>query len=297
MQNAMTDFPIIDSHIHLLDRKRFGYSWSAGAAWAASARKLDRDWSANDLASYAKPYEIEGFVFVEADVDMPQYLEEARWVTGIAERDSRVKACVACLPLELGTAVEPELAKLAENRVVHGVRRLIQNQTDPDFVLRRDFLDALKLLPQYDLSFDICILPHQFPNTIEMVRRCPDVRFVLDHMGKPAVKAGDYEPWRRHIRKLAELPNVVCKLSGLVTEADHSTWTQDQLRPYIDHVVECFGVDRVMFGADWPVIELAGTYRQWVDIVDWATNGMDSRDKRKIFRDNALAFYRLNAID
>jgi L-fuconolactonase len=285
----MIDFPIIDSHIHLLDQKRFGYSWAAGAP------KLNRDWTPDDLKAYAKPCEIEGFVFVEVDVDMPQYIGEAEWVDGFAKTDKRVKGCVACLPLERGKSLEPEMAKLAALPIVRGVRRLIENQTDPDFVLKPDFIDALKLLPKYNLSFDICIFHHQAANTIEMARRCPEVSFILDHIGKPGVKAGLAEPWRRHIRELAELPNVVCKLSGVTTEADHANWTQEQLRPYIEHVISCFGPDRVLFGGDWPVSELAAPYAKWVEVLDWATAAMSRDEKRKLFRDNAIKTYRLSA--
>jgi L-fuconolactonase len=284
----MIDFPIIDSHIHLLDQKRFGYAWAAGAP------KLDRDWTPDDLSAYAKPYEIEGFVFVEVDVDMPQYVDEAEWVESLSHEDKRVKGCVACLPLEKGAAIEGDMAKIAELSVIRGVRRLIQNQPDPDFVLKPAFLEALKLLPKYNLLFDICILHHQFPNTLAMVRNCPEVSFVLDHIAKPGIKAGLVEPWRQHIGEMAALPNVVCKLSGVTTEADHASWTDEQLRPYIDHVIESFGVDRVLYGGDWPVSELAGTYRQWVEVLDWATDDMTPVEKRKLFRDNAIKTYRLN---
>ena len=144
----MIDFPIIDSHIHLLDQKRFGYAWADGAP------KLKRDWTPNDLANAAKPYEIEGLVFVEVDVDMPQYLKEAEWVDGLAKLDRRIKGAVVCLPLERGGEIEPEMARIAKLKTVRGVRRLIQNQPDPEFVLRPGFLEAIRLLPKYDLSFD-----------------------------------------------------------------------------------------------------------------------------------------------
>ncbi|HLW92759.1 MAG TPA: amidohydrolase family protein [Roseiarcus sp.] len=284
----MINFPIIDSHIHLLDQRRFGYSWASGQP------KLKRDWSPDDLDDCAKPLTVEGFVFVEVDVDMPQYLDEAAWVEDLAKSDKRVKGCVACLPIERGKAIEPEMAKIAKLSIVRGVRRLIQNQPDPDFALRPAVLDGLKLLPKYNLSFDICIFHHQLPNTLEMVRRCPEVAFVLDHIAKPGIKAGLLDPWRRHMREMAALPNVVCKLSGVTTEADHASWTREQLRPYIDHVIECFGVDRIMYGGDWPVSELAGTYGQWVDTLDLATASMTPIEKRKLFRDNAIKAYRLN---
>jgi L-fuconolactonase len=284
----MIDFPIIDSHIHLLDQKRFGYAWSSGAP------KLKRDWTADDLAASATPYTIEGFVFVEVDVDMPQYLDEADWVDGLAARDTRILGAVVCLPLERGKALEPEIARIAKLRTTRGVRRLIQNQSDPEFVLKPGFLEAVKLLAKYDLAFDICIFHNQLPNTLEMIRRCPEVKFVLDHIAKPAIKAGAMDPWREHIRQMAGLPNVVCKLSGLTTEADHQAWTRDHLRPYIDHVVACFGPDRVMYGGDWPVSELAGAYTKWLEALDWATASLSREDKRKLFRNNAIKAYRLN---
>jgi L-fuconolactonase len=283
------DFPIIDSHIHLLDQKRFGYAWADGEP------ALKRDWTPNDLSHAAKPYEIEGLVFVEVDVDMPQYVDEAEWVDGLAALDRRVMGAVVCLPLERGGKIEPEMARIAKLKTVRGVRRLIQNQPDPEFVLRPGFLEAIRLLPKYNLSFDICVLHPQLPNTLAMMRQCPEVSFILDHIGKPGIKAGLLDPWRAHIREMAALPNVVCKLSGVTTEADHKSWTRDQLGPYIDHVIECFGPDRILYGGDWPVSELAGSYLQWLTTLDWATAGFSPADKRKLFRDNALKAYRLRA--
>ncbi len=283
----MIDFPVIDSHVHLLDQKRFGYAWAAGAP------ALKRDWTPDDLAAAARPYAIDGFVFVEVDVDAGRHLDEAQWIGSLAGTDRRVMGCVACLPLERGAAIEPEVDRLARLPVVRGVRRLIQNQPDPEYVLRPDFLEAIRLLPKRRLSVDVCVVPHQLPNTREMMRRCPEVSFVLDHIGKPGVKAGLIDPWRRHIREMAALPNVVCKLSGVTTEADHASWSREQLRPYIDHVIESFGVDRVMYGGDWPVSELAGRYPQWLETLDWATAQLTRAEKRKLFRDNAIKAYRL----
>ncbi|MGF6609448.1 L-fuconolactonase [Paraburkholderia sp. WSM4175] len=292
----MINFPIIDSHIHLLDRQRFGYSWSSGSSWATGATKLQRNWTVDDLSTYSTPYHVQGFVFIEADVDMPQYVDEAEWVASSAENDSRIMACVASLPLEKGLAIEPEMARIASLHRVRGVRRLIQNMQDSATILHRDFLDAINLLPKYDLSFDICIDPHQFDHTIEMVERCPSVSFVLDHMGKPEIKDScRLDFWRRQIRQLAALPNVVCKVSGLLTQADHATWNAEQVLPFIHHVIEYFGVDRVLFGGDWPVLELAASYREWVDVVDHATQLLPNADRRKIFRDNAIRVYRLDA--
>jgi L-fuconolactonase len=161
-------------------------------------------------------------------------------------------------------------------------------------VLKAGFLEAMRLLPKYDLSFDICVFHPQMPNILKMMRLCPEVSFVLDHIGKPGIKAGLADPWRSHIREMAALPNVVCKLSGLTTEADPRFWSREQLRPYIDHVVECFGPDRILYGGDWPVSELAGGYLQWLTTLEWATADFSKADRRKLFRDNAAKTYRLN---
>ena len=180
----MIDFPITDTHVHLLDTSKFKYSWASGAP------KLGRDWTIHDLEAAAKPYVIENIVFVEVDVDYPQHMEEAEWVQQLAAGDSRLKGCVAALPLEQGAKLEADLEKLSSFPVVRGIRRLIQNQSDPEFVLRPDFIAATKLLPKFNYSFDICIYHHQFGNVIEFVRRCPEVSFILDHIGKPGIRDG-----------------------------------------------------------------------------------------------------------
>jgi predicted TIM-barrel fold metal-dependent hydrolase len=132
------------------------------------------------------------------------------------------------------------------------------------------------------------------PNAIKMVRQCPDVRFVLDHIGKPGIKAGIFDPWRQHLKEMASLPNVHCKISGVSTEADHKNWTREQLKPYIAYTIDTFGFDRIMYGGDWHVLELAGKYPDWVDIVDWVVADASADEKRKLFRDNAIEFYRLD---
>lgn len=283
----MIDFAITDTHVHLLDTSRFKYSWAAGAP------KLGRDWTIHDLEHATKPYMIESMVFVEVDVDYPQHMDEAEWVQQLAQGDSRLKGCVGSLPLEEGPKLEADLERLSEFPVMRGIRRLIQNKSDPEFVLRPDFIAATRLLPKYNFSFDVCIYHHQFGNVIEFIRRCPEVSFILDHIGKPGIKDGLLEPWKRHIRELSQLPNVMCKLSGVTTEADHANWTRDQLRPYIDHVIDSFGFDRIMYGGDWPVAELAGKYTDWIQVLDWATAGCTPEEKRKLFRDNGIRAYRL----
>jgi L-fuconolactonase len=176
---------------------------------------------------------------------------------------------------------------------VRGIRRLIQSEPDPEFCLRRDFIAGVKLLAEYDLSFDICVYHHQLGSALELVRRCPEIRFVLDHVGKPDIRAGLMDPWRGHIRELSELPNVWCKLSGMATEADHEAWSREDLQPYIDHVAESFGFSRLMFGGDWPVSTLATDYPRWVETVLWATASRTEAEQRQLFHETAAEFYLL----
>jgi L-fuconolactonase len=284
----LIDFPIVDSHVHLLNPARLGYSWTKGAP------SLNRQLGPADFMAAAAPVKVDAFVFVEVDVDYPQHLDEARWVAELAQADPRLKGMVAALPLEKGKAIAGEVEELAGNPVVRGVRRLIQSQPDPDFCIKPDFIAGLKLLAAHDLVFDICVLHHQLPNVIKMVGQCPELRFVLDHIGKPAIKAGQMDPWRQNMKELAAFPNVVCKISGVATEADHKNWTREQLRPYIEHAIDCFGFDRSLYGGDWHVLELAGTYPDWVDIVDWVTAGATAEERRKLFRDNTIRVYKLD---
>ena len=284
----MPDFPIIDAHVHLADPKRFGY------AWTQHAPSLNRTVLPADLFKAAAPVQIEKFVFVEVDVDMPQHVAEAEWIDGLAKAEPRLAGMVAALPLEQGKAVEAELETIATLKTARGIRRLIQNQADPDFCIQPKFIEGLKLLPRHDLVFDICVFHRHMPNVLKMVRQCPDVRFVLDHIGKPGIKDGISEPWRQHMKELAALPNVICKISGVSTEADHQNWTREQLKPYIAHAIDAFGFDRCMFGGDWHVLELAGTYPQWVSVVDWVVEGATAEEKRKLFRETAIRTYRLS---
>jgi L-fuconolactonase len=207
-------------------------------------------------------------------------MEEAEWVTGLAQDDPRIQGLVPWAPLEKGDGAKAALEKLADNRLVKGIRRIIQFEDDIEFCLQPDFIRGLQALPDYGLSFDICINPMQLANTIKMVAQCPDVPFVLDHIGKPDIKNQILEPWQREIRTLAGFPNVWCKLSGLVTEADHANWTRDDLKPYIDQVIECFGFERVVFGGDWPVATQASDYPRWVETLAWAVSGASETEMR-----------------
>ena len=178
---------------------------------------------------------------------------------------------------------------------MRGIRRLIETERNPAFCLEPPFLGALRLLPKYDLTFDICVKHTAMAYAVELVKRCPEVSFVLDHIGKPDIKNSLHEPWRSLIKELARMPNVVCKISGVVTEADHQLWTAEQVKPYVAHAIESFGFDRVMYGSDWTVSELTHQYPVWVDIVDDVVKGSSEDELRKLYRETAIRTYCLPA--
>jgi L-fuconolactonase len=207
--------------------------------------------------------------------------------------EPRIGGIVAWAPLEKGDAAEADIAALARIPLMRGVRRIIQFEPDLDFCLRPDFIAGVRRLKQFGLSFDICIDHRQMANTVAFARQVPDVPMILDHIGKPDIKGHALEPWRTHLRELAALPHVVCKVSGMVTEADHAGWTPDDLRPYLDAVIDEFGFDRLIYGGDWPVVRVAAEYPRWVQTLDGLLAGVGEADLRKLYRDNARRFYRL----
>lgn len=280
------DLPIIDSHIHFWDPDKLSYPWLANVP-AINGPHLPAD-----LARQAQGVNLQGIVFVQAGAADEDWLAEAQWVTELSIAEPRIRGIVAHAPLELGDGVRPYLDALAELPLVKGVRRLVQGE-DVDFCIQPDFVRGVQLLADYGFSFDHTIRHAQMENTIRLVEMCPDVAIVLDHFGKPPVRAGELEPWRTHLTKLAGFPHVHCKLSGLATEADHNNWTRKQLRPYIDAALETFGPDRVFYGGDWPVSTLAVGYEEWIGVLDWATQDYGDETRRKVFADNAAAFYRL----
>jgi len=238
--------------------------------------------------------DIEAIVFVQCDTHPDDGLKETAWVTDLATRvEPRIQGIVAWAPLEEGEQVAPFVEKLAENPLVKGIRRLIQSES-VDFCVQSDFVNGVKTLSRYGLSFDICIFHPQLANAIRLVEQCPHVQFILDHIGKPDIKNQLFDPWKQEIQTLAALPNVHCKISGLVTEADFEAWTPADLQPYIEHIITCFGFARVIYGSDWPVSTQASEYPRWVQALREAVSGCSPEELNNLFRDNAIKFYRLN---
>jgi len=201
-----------------------------------------------------------------------------------------VAAIASCRPES--TAFPAQLDRLAANPKVRGLRRILH--TSPDELSQPPiFAENLKRLAAHRLSFDLCVLARQLPIALRIARACPDVQFILDHCGVPAVKDHALDPWRADIKTLAAEPNVACKVSGVVAYAD-TNWTVDDLRPFVEHVIESFGWDRVVWGSDWPVCTLTADLGRWVAATRTLTAGASEDEQAKLLNRNARRFYRLN---
>lgn len=285
----MPEFSIIDSHVHLYDVRRLRYPWLDGVP------KINRTYRLQEFDKARAHVEVDKLVFAEVAVDAGRHLDEAAFVQEMADQDRRLCGMVAHLPAEKGAAIERDIEVLKRFKTLRGIRRLIETERDPSFCLEPGFIEGVKLIGRHGLTFDICVKHFALVFALELVRRCPDVQFVLDHIGKPGIKHGLREPWWSQMKELARLPNVVCKISGVITEADHNAWTKDQVKPYVAHAIDCFGFDRSMFGSDWTVSELTHTYSAWVELVDEVVAGASLSERRKLFRDTAIRVYRLPA--
>src|SRR5579884_3300046 len=258
--------PMIDAHVHLWNPDRFNMPW------LSDIPALNRSYGLQEYREQTRGLPINGMVYVEGGVDPRQALREAQYVVELAREEPRLQAIVAAVPVEHGDRMRTHLMALQSiSPLIKGVRRNLQDEADPTFCLRPDFVRGVQLVAEYGFSFDICVRHHQFPMVVEVVRRCPDTRFILDHLGKPGIKNHILDPWREHLAQLAALPNVWCKVSGLVTEADPQRWTPDDLAPYLAYALEVFGEDRVVFGGDWPVLLLASSYDWWIETLDSLT--------------------------
>lgn len=282
----MPAFAIVDAHVHLFDPERLSYPW------LAAVPALAKPHLPADYAAACGAVAVEKLVFAEVDVAEGDTVAEARFAAGLAAVEPRLAGLIACARVERGAAVAEELGQLAETGRLRGIRRLIQDRAEPDFCLRPGFLAGVRALAAHGLPFDICVRHPQLRQAIALARACPEVTFVLDHLGKPPIAAGLQEPWRHHIAELARLPNVMCKISGVVSEAAPD-WTVATLRPYVEHCLEEFGFARVLFGSDWPVVDLGASLPRWVAALDDILAGTGEASRRALYRDNAMRIYRL----
>lgn len=274
---------VIDSHHHFWRFDPADYGWIS-----ETMAILRRDYLPGQLAEEAAAAGVDGVVSVQAR----QSLRETDWLLELAAQHKLIRGVVGWLPLA-EPSIGDLLADYAHREGLVGVRHVIQDEPDPQFMLGAAFNRGLGLLERHKLVYDLLIHEHHLPVAVRLIDRHPSQPFVLDHLAKPRIAAGELEPWRTRLRELAERPNVVCKLSGMVTEADHDRWRVDQLRPYVDAALEAFGPERLMFGSDWPVCRLACEYGRWRGVVDQLIAGCSAAERAAVLGGTAARVYGL----
>ena len=274
----------IDAHQHFWKYRADEYGWIDDSMSA-----LRRDFLPDDLEPELKRAGFDACVAVQAQ----HSVGETEWLLSLAEQNPFIAGVVGWVDLRAEDASQ-QLAQLAKSPKLVGIRHVVQGEPDDRFLLRPDFLRGVGELQQFDLTYDILIYPKHLVVAAEFVEQFPTQRFVLDHLAKPFIKKGELEPWASDLRRLAGHPNVFCKLSGMVTEADWKAWKSQHFVPYLETALECFGPERLMTGSDWPVCMAAAvSYKQVMDLVQNFLTRYPSDVADQILGRTAQKFWRL----
>ncbi|MFI6401941.1 amidohydrolase family protein [Streptomyces sp. NPDC050548] len=277
----------VDAHHHVWDLSVRDQDWITGP----ELQPIRRDFTVSDLEPEARAAGVDRTVLVQTITvaeETPEFLV-------LADTHDLVAGVVGWTDLTRPDIAD-ELARLRDlpgGHYLKGIRHQVQGEPDPNWLLRPDVRRGLAAVAEAGLVYDLLVLPHQFPASVQAAASLPQLTFVLDHLGKPPVASGRLEPWESALRSLAALPNTHCKLSGLVTEADWKTWSTQDLRPYTDVALDAFGPDRLMFGSDWPVCTLAASYGEVAAATVELTDGLSAAERAEIFEGTATRVYGL----
>ena len=278
--------PIVDAHVHLWDPATLHYPW------LDALPTLQHSFVLADYSAAVGELPVERCVLVEGNCRPAESVREVALFERFAGGAPRIAGIVAFAELTMPATFATTLECLTNIARVKGIRRNIQGQPR-GFALQRAFVNGVREVGAHGWTFDLCITHDQMGEAIALVEQCPDTQFVLDHCGKPAIRAGARDAWRRDLGRLAAHENVCCKISGLLTEADPTHWRVEDLIPYAADTVECFGIDRVLYGSDWPVLTLAGNYASWFDFTTHITDSWSDHERRQFYGENAARVYRL----
>ena len=278
---------VVDSHHHLWRYDPAQLGWIDVASMSAIAR----DFLPEDLLAETRGAGVSAVVSVQA----AQTIAETKLLLGFAEQTAEIAGVVGWAPL-VARDIDDQLAAL-QHPLLKGVRHIVQDEPDDSYLLRDDFNRGVAALEKYDLAYDVLVFERQLPAAIEFVDRHPEQRFILDHLAKPRIADGEIEPWRANLTEIARRPNVVCKVSGVATEASWSDWNLETITPYLDVAIEAFGARRLLFGSDWPVSLLAVGYSEWIKTVDDWSVPLSDTERERLFAGNAIEAYRLNLED
>ncbi len=280
---AETSSLIIDSHQHFWQVGRFDYPWMN-----PEVAILYRDYLPPQLEPVLNASGVRQTILVQAS----NSLEETRWLLLLARRCSFIAGVVGWVDLTT-TDVSAQLDEFTADPRFKGVRHLVESEPQDDWLAQPNVLGNLQRLAERGVAYDLLVHTRHLPYAQTVAGSCPNLRLVVDHLAKPPIARGEIDEWALGLRRLAEYPNVWCKLSGLVTEADWTGWRVDDLRPYVDRVLEYFGPERMMFGSDWPVCLLAASYEQVWDVAQMLLSDVTDDERRMIFGANAVEFYGL----
>jgi predicted TIM-barrel fold metal-dependent hydrolase len=280
--------PITDTHQHLIYPDQWPYSWTDGIPQLAN--------KAFRYADYQQAIAGTGItktIFMETSPDDPHFQLETKFVYELAAQpNSMIAGVIANCRPEEKDGFERYLESIRHAKLV-GFRRILHVVPD-DLSTSAHFAENLRLLPKYGLTFDLCFLARQLPLALGLARRCENVQFILDHCGVPDVSAQALDPWRSNISALAELPNVACKISGVLAYGSSTQANAAGVRPFVEHCLEQFGWDRVVWGGDWPVCNMTTTLANWVAVSRELVGGASEADQKKLFHENAERVYGLN---
>ena len=277
---------VFDAHVHFWDPIARQYDW------LASVPSLQRRFGPDDLDP--GPHELAGVIFVQADCLDAEALDEVQWVVRLAAEHPVIHGIVAYAPLHRGHEAEGHLRALVAEPLVVGVRRLLQGRPVTE-ITDAGLIAGVRMLPEFGLAFDVCVTYDQLTAVAALAGSCPETTFVLDHLGKPPVASRELDPWRTDLTSLSAFPNVVCKLSGLTTEA-RPGWTPADVLPYLQHALDAFGPSRCMFASDWPVASLRTTHQVWVEVVLELISHLSPEGQAAVLGGTAAAAYALPAL-
>jgi L-fuconolactonase len=275
---------IVDSHQHFWQVGRFDYPWMS-----SDVETLYRDY----LPSQLEPILVANGVAKTVLVQASNSVDESLWLLTLADEHPFIAGVVGWANL-MDPDVESQLKKLAAHPKFKGIRHLVESEPADDWLTQPSVLQGLRQLADHDLSYDLLVHTRHLPHARIVAERYPDLRLVIDHMAKPPIGRGEFKEWSEQISPLASFENVFCKLSGLVTEANWTTWQTGDLRPYVDYVLEFFGPERLMFGSDHPVCLLASSYERVLESFLEILQNLNDEQRNRIFALNAINFYRLD---
>jgi L-fuconolactonase len=283
--------PVVDTHQHLWDLNLVKLPWLTGAP------TLNRNFVMSDYLAATKDANIAKTVYMEVNVDPSMQQTEAEYVIGLCEADDNSMAAAVIGGSPDADSFREYITPLARNKCIKGVRTVLHDPDRPKGKCLTDkFVAGVKLLGDLGLSFDLCMRPGEISDGVELARKCPGTRLIIDHCGNMSVTSSDQalrSKWMDGMKAAAQQNNTLCKISGIVVTAKKGEWTPDDLAPNLNFCMETFGVDRIFFGGDWPVCTLTSTYQQWINALQTIVKDRTPEFQRKLFHDNAVRHYGL----